>query len=651
MFSFGGEEDGDEFLLPSGGNSKLASLFGADASGSPSSNESLKYTAPKEPKKVQTAAPSASGLLIDGKYSSQGKLGAAVIGTHSPPDIALAKANATEGAMDAVVSQDLFLPPEGSPLELGDSVEVRFTGWLFNEGTAGEVFETNTSSEKLLRCKLGKGKIIKGHEEGLLGMKKGGKRLLVIPPQLGYGSDGKQGIPSNATLVIESEIVRVGVNLLKFIVITGLFNLKVKHMKDKGKSTPQSSRSTTPVPKEEEEEDEADGRKSRTKSITESISDQLTTVCIHGLSTDVLYVISHFQQPNKSDKAKLISRMAKMGQPMLPRGSIGHDDHEVPTTPGSVEGKPDIPIKPATINQTHEGVAYSQPPSAAAQPVVGGYPPQYIQPMAAQQPPLAPPTVMQGIPNGNQMALYQSSMQQPGYPPAPYNAIYGQQPYQAAPPPAPPSTDTPVLLSETRQQNTEVRLCLSKVSDKVDRIMEKVDHMHSQQQQIAQPNTSYNMETSALMHNIQRIVQENERLKKEVFEKSSRIESQNDKISDLLHRNQKFMEQSNVLLEQRNDSFKSTATQSQARVLTLEQEKVELSSRLSAVTSEVGVLQLELTAVKKVAAESQLQLQKSLGEEEKYREQINKDKLTSSENCFLFVRLSLIRARELLEIL
>lgn len=68
--------------------------------------------------------------------------------------------------------------------------------------------------------------------------------------------------------------------------------------------------------------------------------------------------------------------------------------------------------------------------------------------------------------------------------------------------------------------------------------------------------------------------QENEHLKKDVFEKSARIETQNLKIAELLERNQRYVEQSNTMLEQRSDAFKSTAASSQAKVLQLEQEKV-----------------------------------------------------------------------------
>lgn len=67
-------------------------------------------------------------------------------------------------------------------------------------------------------------------------------------------------------------------------------------------------------------------------------------------------------------------------------------------------------------------------------------------------------------------------------------------------------------------------------------------------------------------------------MKKDVFEKSARIETQNQKIAELLERNQRYVEQSNTMLEQRSDAFKSTAASSQVKVLQLEQEKVSVNS-------------------------------------------------------------------------
>ncbi|ESO92489.1 hypothetical protein LOTGIDRAFT_176756, partial [Lottia gigantea] len=73
--------------------------------------------------------------------------------------ICLAKA-VCSGNLDHVISQDL-VPGEGKALESGDAAEVRYSGWLFQNGTFGQMFDSNVNSDKLFRLKLGKGKVIK----------------------------------------------------------------------------------------------------------------------------------------------------------------------------------------------------------------------------------------------------------------------------------------------------------------------------------------------------------------------------------------------------------------------------------------------------------------------------------------------------------
>ena len=73
-----------------------------------------------------------------------------------------------------------------------------------------KVFDSNMSSEKSFKFKLGKGKVVKGWDEGMMGMAKGGKRILIIPPHQGYGSQGVSGkIPPNSTLAFEVEVKRI----------------------------------------------------------------------------------------------------------------------------------------------------------------------------------------------------------------------------------------------------------------------------------------------------------------------------------------------------------------------------------------------------------------------------------------------------------
>jgi FKBP-type peptidyl-prolyl cis-trans isomerase FkpA len=102
---------------------------------------------------------------------------------------------------------------EGAVAKAGQHVSVHYTGWLHNEGAAdkkGAKFDSSKDRNDPFGFGLGGGQVIKGWDEGVQGMKVGGKRTLVIPPQLGYGARGAGGvIPPNATLVFEVELLGV----------------------------------------------------------------------------------------------------------------------------------------------------------------------------------------------------------------------------------------------------------------------------------------------------------------------------------------------------------------------------------------------------------------------------------------------------------
>src|SRR5262245_22924407 len=90
----------------------------------------------------------------------------------------------------------------------GQICAVHYTGWLWENGAKGEKFDSSTDGGEPIKFPVGQGKVIKGWDEGILGMKVGGKRQLLIPPDLGYGKGGYPGaIPPDATLYFEVELI------------------------------------------------------------------------------------------------------------------------------------------------------------------------------------------------------------------------------------------------------------------------------------------------------------------------------------------------------------------------------------------------------------------------------------------------------------
>jgi len=95
---------------------------------------------------------------------------------------------------------------EGAEATAGKMVTVHYTGWLEN----GQKFDSSLDRNDPFRFKLGAGQVIRGWDEGVAGMKIGGKRKLTIPANLGYGSRGAGGvIPPNATLIFDVELLAV----------------------------------------------------------------------------------------------------------------------------------------------------------------------------------------------------------------------------------------------------------------------------------------------------------------------------------------------------------------------------------------------------------------------------------------------------------
>ncbi len=98
----------------------------------------------------------------------------------------------------------------GAKPEDGQTCVMHYTGWLWEDGKKGNKFDSSVDRGQPFKFVIGQGNVIKGWDEGVASMKSGGKRLLLIPPALGYGEKGAGGvIPGNATLLFEVELLGI----------------------------------------------------------------------------------------------------------------------------------------------------------------------------------------------------------------------------------------------------------------------------------------------------------------------------------------------------------------------------------------------------------------------------------------------------------
>ena len=134
--------------------------------------------------------------------------------------LAIAAAAPLLGRADAATNQVIEMPNglkytdtktgDGATATPGNKVSVHYTGWLYNNGAKGAKFDSSVDRGQPFQFTLGAHQVIAGWDEGVAGMKVGGKRTLIIPPELGYGARGAGGvIPPNATLMFDVELLGV----------------------------------------------------------------------------------------------------------------------------------------------------------------------------------------------------------------------------------------------------------------------------------------------------------------------------------------------------------------------------------------------------------------------------------------------------------
>ena len=468
--------------------------------------------------------------------------------------IALAKANIT--GLKTLLLQNLLIG-EGQSVVTGDTVGVLYFGWLFANGTVekDKPFDSNVKSDKIFKVKLGEKAVIQGWDQGMVGMKKGGKKLILIPPKLGYGDKGVKGrIPPNAYLVFEVELVKA-----KFVV-------------------KEADSRELPMLPSIDDIDSATNVRERTASFEE--------------------------QSDTSDSASkeaILKRLAKVVHPILPQGVtqeslLSHESRAIHSessgrsTPVSVSSNPG---QNSTLYPPYDPHPdpYYPPPNPHMQSV-----PQH------QQVPF-PPSQPMGYPS--QAPLYQSqstALAPFSYPSqlqfSTHPSLLAQVQPQLQPQVQPPVQG--VGVGEYSQLMADTKVELGKMSLRLDDIGKKVDSLHDNSNKSLvpiQPDTQRGglLDSGILLNSINKIVDENTHLKQEVIERDNRLEGLNQRINQLLQSNQRYVEQSQQLLEQRSDSMHSIASNQQSRFSQVELERNEVVVKFEEAKRNLDLKNLELT--------------------------------------------------------
>ncbi|XP_060718584.1 FK506-binding protein 15 [Tachysurus vachellii] len=605
-----------EFLAPKSG-AKLASLFGlcqAESEG----NETFKFTAPKQPKKVPSALgpplqkrappPPAPAVLlavavhtfrfVNGQYVTHGKLGAAILGNHVNKEykillygsqqkqittarihhgfvftvqpgnytafyddhrqswslkfdseearidfckaVCVARWN-SQTCRDTLLTQDL-VHGKGQTVGMGDTVDVALSSWLLQNHAIGQLSESSSCRDELQRVSLGSDTPLMGWEMGMLGMQKGGRRLIIVPSSMSYVSKGDPDcLPPSSTLVFAVEVHQVN------------FSKDVDCL-----ASGSTDSNKLPVPA-------LDGNVESSLQCALGSSDQGHKASIKRPSLNELPRLPDV------DKAKLISRMAKMGQLTLPflttpSKSVTEESRDSTSACGSsaqAAASSLLPVETVSSAVSSKTAAVQHPEAMNTNTAqdVHAYSDPTFQPYSVSQ--LQPFTL--------------------SFPPqhTAYLPDLGS-----------------FMMTEARQHNTEIRLAVARVTDKIDYLASKVDELHKHGIS-SLALSSGSLETAMTLYNIQRVIQENSSL-----ETGSREEEQHCKTGELA--DQRCMERSSLLLEQTNSVLQSSSHH--ARLLHAEQEKVRLAEELDVFSSRVCKMQQEADGLQQKVTELQAEL-------------------------------------------
>ncbi len=149
---------------------------------------------------AQQAAPAASAGAAQAEATAPAQPGPVVPGSAQPGP-----------AAEQLIITDHKIG-KGAEANVGATVYMHYTGWLYRplaKNQRGRQFDSSHPRGEPLDFKLGTGKVIKGWDQGIVGMKVGGKRTLIIPAELAYGARALPGIPANSALIFDVELMDV----------------------------------------------------------------------------------------------------------------------------------------------------------------------------------------------------------------------------------------------------------------------------------------------------------------------------------------------------------------------------------------------------------------------------------------------------------
>jgi peptidylprolyl isomerase len=148
-----------------------------------------------QPQTTQTEAPKAKKVTPTAGEANLKRKPKVPKGSGSPPT--------------SLVVQDLIVG-KGKKATAGSTVSVQYVGVVFKNGNEFDASWSGKRPGQAFQFPLGGGQVIPGWDEGVVGMKEGGRRKLVIPPDLAYGAQGVPGIPPNSTLIFDVDLEKVG---------------------------------------------------------------------------------------------------------------------------------------------------------------------------------------------------------------------------------------------------------------------------------------------------------------------------------------------------------------------------------------------------------------------------------------------------------